>query len=69
MTSSYRTVSEPAVLVFAGVILMDLLAQWRKFVHQIEGTLGCAEADKSPKNKRLASGKDVGWRIRVEGEW
>ena len=67
VTSSYRTVSESVVLVITGVIPVDLLAQWRNFVHQMEDTLVVAEAEKSPKNKRLAPGKDVVWRIRVEG--
>ena len=40
VTSSYRTVSEPAVLVIVGVIPVDLLARGRKFVHEMEGTLG-----------------------------
>lgn len=34
ITCSYRTVSEPAVLVVAGVIPIDLLAQERQFAHQ-----------------------------------
>ena len=40
VTSSYRTVSEPAVLVMAGVIPVDLLARGRKFIYEMEGTLG-----------------------------
>ena len=42
---SYRTVSEPAILVVAGVIPIDLLAQERQYVHQQKPALGPLEAE------------------------
>jgi hypothetical protein len=44
ITSSYRTVSEPAVLVIAGVIPLDLLAFERRRIFESNGTLSRAEA-------------------------
>ena len=44
IVSSYRTVSEPAVLVVAGVIPIDLLARERQFVHQQKDILEMKEA-------------------------
>ena len=59
MTSSYRTFSEPAVFVIAGVIPVDLLAQGRKFVHQMERTLGRG------KSKEVAKEQVIGaWQRR-----
>ncbi|XP_035739227.1 uncharacterized protein LOC118449114 [Vespa mandarinia] len=56
---SYRTVSEPAVLVIAGVIPIDLLAQERQFVHQQRCVLGKEEAS------RLAKSTSIGtWQNR-----
>lgn len=42
--SSYRTVSELAVLVVAGVITLDLLAEERKDIYESKEELGIVEA-------------------------
>ena len=55
VTSSYRTASEPAVLVIAGVILVDLLAQGRNCVHQIEGTLSRFRGREVAKERAIAA--------------
>ncbi|XP_035723738.1 uncharacterized protein LOC118442354 [Vespa mandarinia] len=50
---SYRTVSEPAVLVVAGVIPIDLLAQERQFVHQQRCVLGKEEASRLARSSSI----------------
>ena len=59
VTSSYSTVSEPTVLVFAGVIPVDLLAQTRNFVHEIEGTLGRGRSREVAREQALGA-----WQAR-----
>ena len=46
---SYRTGSEPAILVVAEVISIDLLAQERQFVHQQKPALGPLEAHRTAR--------------------
>ena len=57
LRSLYRTVSEPAVLVIAGVILVDLRAQGQKFVHQFEGTFGRGSSREVTKEQALGAWK------------
>ena len=68
VTSSYRTVSEPAVLVIAGVIPVDLLAQGRKFVHEMEGTLGRARSREVAKEQALGAWQRR-WMEDTRGRW
>ncbi|XP_046829262.1 uncharacterized protein LOC124428802 [Vespa crabro] len=60
---SYRTVSEPAVLVVARVIPIDLLAQERQFVQQQRTVLGKKKASKLARSTSIES-----WQSRCEQE-
>ncbi|XP_047356424.1 uncharacterized protein LOC124951690 [Vespa velutina] len=50
---SYRTASDPAVLVVARVIPIDLLAKERQFVHQHKLVLGEEEASRIAKSSSI----------------
>ncbi|XP_046829264.1 uncharacterized protein LOC124428804 [Vespa crabro] len=60
---SYRTVSEPAVLVLARVIPIDLLSQERQFVHQQKSVLGKEEASRIARSSIIEA-----WQSRWEQE-
>ena len=68
LTSSYCTVSEPAVFVTAEVIRVDLLAQGRKFVHQMEGTLGRGRSREVAKEQALGTWQRR-WMEDTQGRW
>ena len=65
---SYRTVSEPAVLVVAGVIPIDLLARERLFIRQNTPVVGRKEAHGSARAKSLEMWQDQ-WRLEPRGRW
>lgn len=68
IASSYRTVSEPAVLVIAGVIPIDLLASERKQIHDLR-------EEHQPELAREAARKESlrhwgeRWRSETRGRW
>ena len=68
VTSLYHRVSEPAVFVIAGVILVDLLAQGRNFVHKMEGTLGRDRSREVAKEQTLGAWKRR-WMEDTRGRW
>ncbi|XP_035742249.1 uncharacterized protein LOC118450546 [Vespa mandarinia] len=53
IAGSYRTVSDPAVLVVAVVIPIDLLAQERLFVHQHRCVLRKEEASRLARSTSI----------------
>ncbi|XP_047365370.1 uncharacterized protein LOC124955250 [Vespa velutina] len=60
---SYRTITEPAELVLAGVIPIDLLAKERQFVHQQKAVLGKEEASGNARSTSIEA-----WQSRWEQE-
>ncbi|XP_046828251.1 uncharacterized protein LOC124428352 [Vespa crabro] len=65
---SYRTVSEPAVLVGAGVMPIVLLAQERQFVHQKRSALGKEEASWLARNTSIETWQSR-WEREPRGRW
>ncbi|XP_046836720.1 uncharacterized protein LOC124432140 [Vespa crabro] len=59
----YRTVTKPAVLVVAGIILIDLLAQERQFVHQQRYALGKEEISWLARSTSIET-----WQSRCDRE-
>ncbi|WP_236254242.1 hypothetical protein, partial [Rhodococcus sp. NKCM2511] len=68
IASSYRTVSEPAVLVVAGVFPIDLLAQERQFVHQKRSVLGKEEASRLARSTSIETCQSR-WEQETRGRW
>lgn len=68
ITSAYRTVSEPAVLVIAGVTPIDLLAAQRKYVYEKKAELGIEAA--TAEGKALTQRKwQERWESDNRGRW
>ncbi|XP_035739237.1 uncharacterized protein LOC118449122 [Vespa mandarinia] len=65
---SYRTVPEPAVLVIAGVIPIDLLAQERQFVHQQRCVLGKEGALRLTRSTSIETWQSR-WEQEHRGRW
>ena len=65
---SYRTVSEPAILVVAGVIPIDLLAQERQYVHQQKPALGPLEAHRTARANTIQAWQKR-WEEETRGRW
>ncbi|XP_035724081.1 uncharacterized protein LOC118442502 [Vespa mandarinia] len=65
---SYRKVSEPAVLVVAGVIPIDLLAQERKFVYQQRCILGKERASRLARSIIIKACQSR-WEQERRGRW
>lgn len=65
---SYRTVSEPAVLVIAGVIPIDLLAQERRFVYQTKVDLGLLPARRTARTNTILAWQQR-WEQETRGRW
>ena len=65
---SYRTVSEPAILVVAGVIPIDLLALERRFVHQQKPALGVVEAHRTARANTIQAWQHR-WESSTKGRW
>ena len=61
-------VTEAAVLVIAGVIPVDLLAQGRNFVHQSKGTLGHTRSRQLERDQELRASKGH-WMEDTRGSW
>lgn len=68
ITSSYRTVSEPAVLVIAGTIPIDLLAQERKARYEEQEELGKAQAAEKVRALTWARWQER-WEQESRGRW
>lgn len=68
ITSAYRTVSEPAVLVIAGVIPVALLAEERKQVYQTKQELGKKSAAEEARKNTLAKWQTI-WESEQRGRW
>uniref|UniRef100_A0A1B6JZR0 Uncharacterized protein n=1 Tax=Homalodisca liturata TaxID=320908 RepID=A0A1B6JZR0_9HEMI len=64
ISSAYRTVSEPAVLVIAGVIPIDLLALERKRVYDGNGTVSRATARSHTMDEWQTR-----WETESRGRW
>lgn len=64
IASAYRTVSEPAVLVIAGVIPIDLLALERKRVYDGNGTVSRAAARSHTMDEWQSR-----WEAESRGRW
>ncbi|XP_033228922.1 uncharacterized protein LOC117180535 [Belonocnema kinseyi] len=65
---SYRTVSEPAILVVAGVIPIYLQARERKYIYRKKSEIGKQEA----KRQARAYNRDqwnTRWREDSRGRW
>ncbi|XP_054281151.1 uncharacterized protein LOC128998818 [Macrosteles quadrilineatus] len=60
VASAYRTVSEPAVLVIAGVIPVKLLAAERKAIYQRQGYIGKDAARTEERSRTFRCGKKAG---------
>ncbi|XP_046817454.1 uncharacterized protein LOC124423599 [Vespa crabro] len=65
---SYSTVSEPAVLVVAGVIPIDLLAQERQLIHQQRSVLGKEEASRHTRSTSIETWQSR-WEQETRGRW
>ncbi|XP_035725540.1 uncharacterized protein LOC118443128 [Vespa mandarinia] len=65
---SYRTVSEPAVLVVAWIIPIDLLAQERKFVFQQRCFVGKERALRLARSISIKAWQS-GWEQERRGRW
>lgn len=68
ITSAYRTVSEPAALVLAGVIPIDLLAQERKLVYHTKANLGKTEARTAAREQAFQLWQER-WQLESRGRW
>uniref|UniRef100_A0A1B6J232 Reverse transcriptase zinc-binding domain-containing protein n=1 Tax=Homalodisca liturata TaxID=320908 RepID=A0A1B6J232_9HEMI len=66
--SAYRTVSEPAVLVVAGVIPVKLLAGERKAIYQRQGEIG-KDAARSEERARTFQQWQHSWEHETRGRW
>ena len=68
IASAYRTVSEPASLVVAGVVPIDLLAQERKQVFHTKSVLGVQEATRVARAATMATWRER-WNRESRGAW
>lgn len=68
IASAYRTVSEPAVLVIAGVIPIDLLAEERKNVYDKKGHLGKKKAAEEARDLTVRKWQRA-WEEETRGRW
>jgi hypothetical protein len=68
IASAYRTVSEPAALVVAGVIPIDLLAQERKQVYYTKSVLGAQEATRTAREATMTLWQER-WNREARGAW
>ncbi|XP_054283430.1 uncharacterized protein LOC129000490 [Macrosteles quadrilineatus] len=66
--SAYRTVSEPAVLVIAGVIPVKLLAAERKAIYQRQGYIG-KDAARTEERSRTFQMWQESWERETRGRW
>lgn len=68
VASAYRTVSEPAVLVITGTTPIDLLAQERKYVHDLRVELDKVEAEELARTRTLGVWQQR-WEEDHRGRW
>lgn len=68
VASAYRTVSEPAVLVIAGVIPVALLAKERKAVYHRKAEVGKAMASRDERARTLEIWQ-AAWERESRGRW
>lgn len=68
VASAYRTVSEPAVLVVAGVMPIDLLAKERKIAYQRKMEIGGETARREARNQMMESWQRA-WEQEERGRW
>jgi hypothetical protein len=66
--SSYRTVSEPAAMVIAGVIPIDLMAQERKLIYDTKDDLGTMEAKAEAREYVMLRWQER-WQTESRGRW
>lgn len=68
VASSYHTVSEPAIMVIAGIVPIDIMASERQFLYQRKRT-----ADRNVLNKIAREQSRTKWQNRWEtddrGRW
>ncbi|XP_046685125.1 uncharacterized protein LOC124370866 [Homalodisca vitripennis] len=65
---AYRTVSEPAVLVIAGVIPIKLLAGERKAIYQRQGEIG-KDTARTEERSRTYQQWQNSWQQDARGRW
>lgn len=68
VTCAYRTVSEPAVLVIAGVIPVGLLALERKAIYEKKSEIGRALASTEERALTMRKWQDS-WSTEARGRW
>lgn len=68
IASAYRTVSEPAILVIAGVIPIALLAAERREIYQNKAVLNKAKMKEDVRTRTLASWQ-ISWEQEHRGRW
>lgn len=68
VASSYRTVSEPAVLVIASVPPIDLMAQERKRIFELKSDIG-AEAARAEAHEQTLCCWEERWKNDTRGRW
>jgi len=68
ISSAYRTVSEPAALVVAGVVPIDLLAQERKTVFYTKSELGAEEASRVAREASMHQWQER-WQNESRASW
>ena len=64
----YRTVSESAVLVIAGIIPIDLLAQERKLIYKRKGQVDTVQTHKKARARTMAQWQER-WTSDTKGSW
>ena len=65
---AYRTVSEPAILVIAGIVPVDLLALERKRIYELALELGRDEAAKTARTETMTSWQAT-WAGQQQARW
>lgn len=68
VSCAYRTVSEPAVLVIAGVVPVGLLALERKAIYERKGEIGRARATKEERERTMTRWQES-WSNETRGRW
>lgn len=68
ITSSYRTVSEPAVLIIAGVAPIDLQAAEKKYIHRRQAEVGKQAATVEAKELTKQCWQER-WNSETRGRW
>ena len=68
IADSYCTVSEPVILVVAGIISIDLLAQERQYAHQQKHALGSLEAHQTARANTIQAWQKR-WEEETRGRW